>query len=195
MGCFYHFTECIRTRLTAYSTNTVPVDDFIKWNPSLSYDPKNPSSCVLAKGVRYCVKPGNGADTLLSATMPHPTASLPTTLSKLSSKQPPSSPQSPYSTPSPSISPSQSNTINTAQSSLPQNPSLTSPSPSDATPTPTQPGVITSCKNWHLVVSGDGCPSIAQKYSIDVSDFKKWNPRVKEDCTLLETGFNVCVAV
>lgn len=62
-----------------------------------------------------------------------------------------------------------------------------------ATPTPTQTGVATGCKKWHMVVKGDGCPEIAKRYGVDVEDFKKWNPAVKADCTLLETGFNVCV--
>ncbi|TEY50614.1 hypothetical protein BOTCAL_0275g00030 [Botryotinia calthae] len=32
--------------------------DLIAWNPSLTWDPKNDSSCVFAPGYRYCIREG-----------------------------------------------------------------------------------------------------------------------------------------
>lgn len=46
-----------------------------------------------------------------------------------------------------------------------------------------------------MVEKGDGCPGISKEYSIAVTDFEKWNPAVKADCTMLEIGFNVCVGI
>lgn len=34
----------------------VEMDTFIEWNPSLSFDEKDPGSCILAEGYSYCVR-------------------------------------------------------------------------------------------------------------------------------------------
>ncbi|KAL5040783.1 hypothetical protein BDW71DRAFT_213866 [Aspergillus fruticulosus] len=47
-----------------------------------------------------------------------------------------------------------------------------------ATPTPIQPGMTTSCKEFHKVVSGDQCGTIASKAGITLVNFLRWNPGV-----------------
>jgi len=154
----------------------VKVEDFTKLNPSLSYIKDKPSDCVLKKGVRYCVREGNGSK-------------------GSANNDPPSSDDTNSTAPTPSLP---TTDVNTTPTKVTATPVAGSPSKTDgvgATPTPVQKGVVTQCKKWHMVGKGDGCPEIAKKYSIDVTDFKKWNPAVKADCTMLETGFNVCVGV
>lgn len=155
--------------------SAVGVEDFVKWNPSLTYKKEDRSACVLAKGVRYCVRPGNNSDS--NGTVPS-TASIKsfsstTTLSR-----------------GPVQSSDQVPSISTAHT----------PSPSktgavDSTPSPTQKDVVQGCKKWHLVGKGDGCPEIAKKYGIEVKELEKWNPAVKTDCSMLVIGFNVCVGL
>ena len=154
----------------------VKVEDFAKLNPSLSYTKDKPSDCVLKKGVRYCVREGNGSK---GGTNNDPPSSDDTNSRAVTSSL--------YTT-AVDKSPTKATATSVAGS----------PSKLDgvgATPTPVQKGVVTQCKKWHMVGKGDGCPEIAKKYSIDVMEFKKWNPAVKADCTMLETGFNVCVGV
>lgn len=46
-------------------------------------------------------------------------------------------------------------------------------------PTPTQPGIISSCNAWYQAVSGDYCQKIVDKYkTFSLQDFYKWNPAV-----------------
>ncbi|PNP52183.1 hypothetical protein THARTR1_07392 [Trichoderma harzianum] len=41
----------------------VDIDEFISWNPSLSFDEANPSACAISQGYRYCVsRPETTAD-------------------------------------------------------------------------------------------------------------------------------------
>ncbi|KAL6807860.1 hypothetical protein GGI42DRAFT_258401 [Trichoderma sp. SZMC 28013] len=37
----------------------VDIDEFISWNPSLSFDEANPSACAISRGYRYCVSKPN----------------------------------------------------------------------------------------------------------------------------------------
>ncbi|KAK2746093.1 hypothetical protein FQN57_003433 [Myotisia sp. PD_48] len=60
-------------------------------------------------------------------------------------------------------------------------------------PSPTQPGGICKCKQWHKVASGDNCATIQTKYKISAADFNKWNPEVGKDCKTLWLGYYVCV--
>ncbi|KAM0254536.1 hypothetical protein ACHAQJ_006696 [Trichoderma viride] len=63
------------------------------------------------------------------------------------------------------------------------------------TPTPTQTGMVTDCKTFHHVGTGDSCDSIAKKYSITTANFIKWNPAVKSDCTGLWANTYACVGL
>ncbi|KAK2013707.1 LysM domain-containing protein [Colletotrichum eremochloae] len=65
-----------------------------------------------------------------------------------------------------------------------------------APPGPTQPGVIETCRAWHLVTSGQGCWDIQQLYSIpDYATFQLWNPALGDNCGGLWLDYAVCVGV
>jgi LysM repeat protein len=63
------------------------------------------------------------------------------------------------------------------------------------TPTPTQTGMISGCKTFYLVQSGDGCYDIATKYGINLDQFYQYNPAVGNDCRGLWPDYYVCVGV
>lgn len=71
----------------------------------------------------------------------------------------------------------------------------TKPGNGVATPSPIQPGMTGSCKNFHKVVSGDQCGAIAKKAGISLANFNKWNPGVGSNCKSLWLGYYVCVGV
>ncbi|PYI25219.1 hypothetical protein BP00DRAFT_469767 [Aspergillus indologenus CBS 114.80] len=58
-----------------------------------------------------------------------------------------------------------------------------------------QPGEIDTCNQWHQVVSGDTCQSIADGAGISLSTFYEWNPEVGSDCTSMWLGYGVCVGI
>ncbi|KAK1841141.1 LysM domain-containing protein-like protein 1 [Colletotrichum chrysophilum] len=62
-------------------------------------------------------------------------------------------------------------------------------------PSPTQPGLISSCQRFHLVESGNTCDAITTQYGISLSDFYEWNPAVGSACSGLWLGYYVCIAV
>lgn len=62
-------------------------------------------------------------------------------------------------------------------------------------PSPSQTGLDSSCDDYHLVVSGDGCYDIAAAAGISLDDFYDWNPAVGDDCSGLWTGYYVCIGV
>ncbi|KAM0342050.1 hypothetical protein ACHAPU_009778 [Fusarium lateritium] len=61
------------------------------------------------------------------------------------------------------------------------------------TPSPVQTGILKTCNKYHEVVEGDTCYDIAQKASIELSTFYKWNPAVKSDGSDLELDTYVCI--
>ncbi|RPA93364.1 hypothetical protein L873DRAFT_1816021 [Choiromyces venosus 120613-1] len=63
-----------------------------------------------------------------------------------------------------------------------------------AKPSPTQSGIPSSCKKWHLVASGDTCASIASSQGISLANFYSWNPAVGSTCASLWLGYWVCVS-
>ncbi|KAJ6084471.1 LysM domain protein [Penicillium sp. IBT 16267x] len=58
-----------------------------------------------------------------------------------------------------------------------------------------EPGVISTCKAYHLVGSGDSCYSIEQQYGITAAQFTAWNSGVGSSCSSLWAGYYVCVGV
>ncbi|GAQ08984.1 hypothetical protein ALT_6305 [Aspergillus lentulus] len=64
-----------------------------------------------------------------------------------------------------------------------------------ATPTPTQSGMVSNCKKFYLVVSGDGCYDIAAAAGIALNDFYAWNPAVGNTCAGLWPNYYVCVGI
>ncbi|KAM0545773.1 hypothetical protein ACHAPJ_011197 [Fusarium lateritium] len=73
--------------------------------------------------------------------------------------------------------------------------SATQTSTSGKVPSPTEPGIVDGCNKWHYVDDGDGCYSIAEKYSIKLADFYSWNSKVGNDCAGLWLHYYVCVGV
>jgi LysM repeat protein len=80
----------------------------------------------------------------------------------------------------------------TPSSTVPSSPTV--PRNGITTPTPTQTGMVTNCNKFYDVVSGDGCYSIAQSYSIPLNSFYSWNPAVGTSCASLWPNYYVCVS-
>ncbi|KAF3480462.1 LysM domain-containing protein [Arthroderma uncinatum] len=69
-------------------------------------------------------------------------------------------------------------------------PTITAPSG----PSPTQPGIISTCNRFHKAVSGDTCYVIASKYgTFTVEQLIQWNPAVNSDCSALILGYYYCI--
>jgi LysM repeat protein len=73
-------------------------------------------------------------------------------------------------------------------------PSSTSPN-GIATPTPTQPGMVSNCKAFYLVKSGETCTTVANENGITVAQVEAWNPGAGSDCRLLQANAWACVGV
>ncbi|KJR79806.1 uncharacterized protein SPSK_00017 [Sporothrix schenckii 1099-18] len=61
------------------------------------------------------------------------------------------------------------------------------------TPSPLQPGTISTCKTFHKVVSGDTCVAIEKSAGITAAQFAKWNTGVNAECTNIDVGYYVCI--
>lgn len=62
-----------------------------------------------------------------------------------------------------------------------------------STPTPTQAGMVSGCKKFHKVSSGDQCATIASGYGITLANFYSLNPGVGDTCGSLWLDYYVCV--
>ncbi|KAL5337117.1 hypothetical protein BJX70DRAFT_389455 [Aspergillus crustosus] len=62
----------------------------------------------------------------------------------------------------------------------------------DAAP---MPDTISTCVEWHQIVSGDTCWLIESEYGITATQFGRWNPSVGASCESLWLGYFVCVGV
>ncbi|KAI4193919.1 MAG: hypothetical protein LQ350_008079 [Teloschistes chrysophthalmus] len=63
-------------------------------------------------------------------------------------------------------------------------------------PSPTQTGIISSCRKYYKTVSGDTCQVISDRYgTFSVAQFISWNPAVKSDCSQLYLGYYYCIAI
>ncbi|CAK7219745.1 hypothetical protein SBRCBS47491_003954 [Sporothrix bragantina] len=63
-----------------------------------------------------------------------------------------------------------------------------------STPSPLQPGTLSTCSQYHLIVSGDQCGTIESNAGITSAQFLAWNTGVNADCTNIEVGYYVCIA-
>jgi len=75
----------------------------------------------------------------------------------------------------------------------PATPTTTSPGNGIATPSPTQPGMVSNCDKFHLVKSGEYCVDIAAKYGISTKQLAQWNSSVGSSCAGLWANAYVCV--
>ena len=63
------------------------------------------------------------------------------------------------------------------------------PAVTSSTPSPLQPGTISTCKTFHKVVSGDTCMAIENAAGITATQFATWNTGVNADCTNIDVGY------
>ncbi|KAK4221168.1 hypothetical protein QBC38DRAFT_492576 [Podospora fimiseda] len=87
--------------------------------------------------------------------------------------------------PSTSIKPSTSTKTSTVTTSTPP------PQP----PSPLMPGVVSWCKKWYKVKSGDSCWTVEQAYGITFSQLRSWNTQLDAQCYNLWLGYYICVGV
>ncbi|KAK9418922.1 putative LysM domain-containing protein [Seiridium unicorne] len=59
---------------------------------------------------------------------------------------------------------------------------------------PTQSGTISKCGDFYLVVSGDDCSTVDQRFGINFSQLQALNPYLNDDCQNLWLNYDVCVA-
>lgn len=71
----------------------------------------------------------------------------------------------------------------------------TAPDNGITTPTPTQPGMVDDCSEFHFVEEGQGCAVIVSEYDITLSDFAKWNDVGGTSCSGLWANVYVCVDI
>ncbi len=64
-----------------------------------------------------------------------------------------------------------------------------------ATPTPTQPSIVSNCNSFYFVKSGEGCADIASRNGISLSQFYSWNPSAGSDCSGLWANAYACVGI
>ncbi|KAH7305459.1 hypothetical protein B0I35DRAFT_381589 [Stachybotrys elegans] len=72
----------------------------------------------------------------------------------------------------------------------------TSSTMSGGPPAPTHSGQPADCDEWHVVVEGDSCQSVADGAGISADQFFDWNPAVSKDCvTNFWVGQAYCVGI
>ncbi|KAK3386683.1 hypothetical protein B0H63DRAFT_558330 [Podospora didyma] len=70
------------------------------------------------------------------------------------------------------------------------------PSTVSTPPSPTQTGIISTCKGWYLASSGDTCDLITQMFgTFTEANFLSWNPALGSSCSGLVVGNYYCIAV
>ncbi|KAM5466933.1 hypothetical protein MauCBS54593_005552 [Microsporum audouinii] len=79
--------------------------------------------------------------------------------------------------------------------SSPSQPTPTKPSNGIETPLPTQPKIVDNCDKFHLVEPGENCAAIKSKYGISLAQFTRWNPSAGSDCSSLWANAYVCVSI
>ncbi|TQW00805.1 LysM domain-containing protein [Cordyceps javanica] len=62
-------------------------------------------------------------------------------------------------------------------------------------PSPTLDGIAKDCDKFHLIVKGDTCDSVTQKYGISMDQFTAWNKAVDKDCGGFWAAYYCCVHV
>ncbi|CAG5157188.1 uncharacterized protein ALTATR162_LOCUS4980 [Alternaria atra] len=152
--------------------NWIELDAFRRWNPSIGAD------CTgLVSGNSFCVE---------AVKEPAPTTTQKTSGTPSSSS---SKAKTPTSKPTSSPSPVQSTPTSVVTSSA-------TPTSSNgvATPSPIRPGMVSNCKTFHFVESGDNCGTMAEKYGIGTADVIAWNG-LNNACTNLWQDTYACVGI
>ncbi|KAK8036495.1 LysM domain-containing protein [Apiospora marii] len=63
-----------------------------------------------------------------------------------------------------------------------------------ATPTPSMPNMVSNCKRFYKVASGDDCTVISSKQGVTVANIIKWNPETGSSCNVW-LGYYICIGV
>ncbi|KAK3209143.1 hypothetical protein GRF29_69g924474 [Pseudopithomyces chartarum] len=84
-------------------------------------------------------------------------------------------------------SPSVASSLNICQQLKHGKPSTT------AAPTWTVEGTTSTCFTWHVVLPGESCSSLQNKYGISNVEFRSWNPDLDANCYNILTGIAYCV--
>lgn len=69
------------------------------------------------------------------------------------------------------------------------------PEPTNSGPQPQMPGIVSNCKKFYKVKSGDGCDAIAKANNISPAQFHAYNTFVDSKCTNLWLDYYVCTGV
>ncbi|CAN9317990.1 unnamed protein product [Alternaria alternata] len=152
--------------------NWIELDAFRRWNPSIGAD------CTgLVSGNSFCVE---------AVKEPAPTTTQKTSGTPSSSRSKANTPTSkPTSSPSPA-QPTSSSVITSSATPTSSN--------GVATPSPVRPGMVSNCKTFHFVESGDNCGTMAEKYGIGTADVISWNG-LNNACTNLWQDTYACVGI
>ncbi|KAL6231890.1 hypothetical protein BDW75DRAFT_233225 [Aspergillus navahoensis] len=62
-----------------------------------------------------------------------------------------------------------------------------------ATPTPIQSGMVSGCKSFYYIQSGDSCYDITAENGIALNTLYVWNPALNGDCSGLWPDYYLCV--
>ncbi|KAL4897793.1 hypothetical protein BDV59DRAFT_208451 [Aspergillus ambiguus] len=62
-------------------------------------------------------------------------------------------------------------------------------------PQPQMPGIVSNCKQFYKVKSGDSCYTINTAAGITLAQFRKWNTQIDAGCSNLWVGYYVCTGV
>ncbi|KAF9890423.1 hypothetical protein FE257_005828 [Aspergillus nanangensis] len=71
----------------------------------------------------------------------------------------------------------------------------TDPAPEPTGPTPQMPGIVTNCKTFYQVKSGDSCYTINTAAGITLAQFRTWNTLIDAGCSNLWVGYYVCTGI
>ncbi|KAF1819303.1 carbohydrate-binding module family 50 protein [Dissoconium aciculare CBS 342.82] len=193
---------------------------FEAWNPSTT---DAGSACHMVKKLYYCVQVNYSSMSIHSISPPTSSTTGHPPTSKVTLETPPPTQNSMLSSTIPQGGTGQASTHSSTQTTVVVQTSstlitnvqttgttkATTPSATTTgatktttangngvtTPTPYQPGMTTSCRSFHLVVSGDTCSAIASAASISLGQFYSWNPAVGNSCASLYLNYYVCVAI
>lgn len=62
-------------------------------------------------------------------------------------------------------------------------------------PQPQMPGIVTNCKKFYKVKSGDSCYTINTAAGITLAQFRSWNKQIDATCSNLWVDYYVCTGI
>ncbi|KAF7558463.1 hypothetical protein G7046_g5707 [Stylonectria norvegica] len=149
----------------------ISVEEFKEWNPSMA----NVVPCIIKKGTSYCVKLKDA-----STGTANTTSALATTTSK-------------NTEPSTTSSAKATSSVKTTSSETSSTKAATTSMSGETTPSPHPSAMPAGCKKFYQIKPGDHCAKVCDENKVSRDDFKKWNPSVKSDCSLVEKGVYYCL--